>query len=111
MNTELHPAIDLEWTYPENDPSGSMLEWLLSAEVVRPAGIESVRNIRDRMAAKVFTWGNDGDGVVVDAQTANMLVTVYEALWPEMQAKVDRMIAASPGQFSKIVKVCWSCVK
>jgi hypothetical protein len=65
---------------------------------------------------KVFQWGDNKKDqkksrVVVDAFTANGLITVYNAMNPDMRAKMNRMINGGPNQFSRVVDFMWGCVK
>lgn len=61
--------------------------------------IEALRKIvAEHQAATI-------DGLLVDAFTAGMLVTVYDALSPENQAKFDKP------RLDKLVAIGWKAVK
>lgn len=49
-----------------------------------------------------------GKSVAVDAQTANLLVTVHDALSAENKVTFAAMTAHSYGTFKKIVDFSWS---
>jgi hypothetical protein len=48
--------------------------------------------------------------LLVDMQTANAIVLVYDAVKPETQVKMDRLML-SKGGFVKVAKVAWGAVK
>ena len=51
-----------------------------------------------------------GKTTPVDAQTANLLLTCYEALNPETKMKFVAMLAHSQATFAKTVAFCWKHV-
>lgn len=61
--------------------------------------IESIRAIATDRACRVI------DGVMVDMQTANLIVQVYDKCTPENR---ERLMALS---IEKIGEVVWKCVK
>ena len=90
----------------------------------REAGIDGLREIVTRRAARVFYWqGHGGEdrgrlsdgtqvgGIFIDMQTANALVTVRDALNAKNQAGFDAKIAHSPAAFMQMVEFSWSNVK
>ena len=52
-----------------------------------------------------------GKSVAVDAQTANALTTVYNALNPDNQAKFAGMLAHNAGTFKRMVDFSWAYTK
>lgn len=71
--------------------------------------IENLKNILDNKSYAVFKWGDIE--TIVDIQTANVVMLVYNALSNEQnKAKFQRMIKASYNQFIKIVDFCWKQV-
>ena len=48
--------------------------------------------------------------LLVDMQTANVMVMVYDALKPETRVKADRLMLTKSG-FLKVSKVAWGAVK
>jgi hypothetical protein len=48
--------------------------------------------------------------LLVDMQTANMLVLVYDAMKPETQGKIDRLMLSKSG-FIKVAEIGWRAVK
>ena len=52
-----------------------------------------------------------GKTVSVDAQTANMLVAVHDALRSDNQPKFEGMLAHSGATFSRLVDFGWGHVK
>ena len=51
-----------------------------------------------------------GKTIAVDMQTANVLVTVHDALNIEMKTKFIAMLYHSPDSFNKIVNFSWGQV-
>lgn len=49
-------------------------------------------------------------GVLIDAMTANVIVTVAAALSPESRARIDELIER-PGGLVRFVDFCWKHVK
>ncbi len=82
----------------------------IKADTTLPAGIDALRAIVEEKSLKVVKWP-DGTTHAVDVFTANAVITVYDALNEENQAKTERMLAASPGKFMVIVNFCFSAVK
>lgn len=61
-------------------------------------------------SAKAIKFSN-GQQLTVDAQTANMLLTVYKALQkPDMKSKFEKMLGDSPTSFMKLVDFGWKQV-
>lgn len=67
--------------------------------------IDNLRLIVQKHSAKLFVW--KGSQILVDVQTANVMVQVYDLIKPENQEKVARMIKASGEQFHKVVTIAW----
>ncbi len=68
-----------------------------------------LREIRERhQHAKIQVAG---ESVAVDMQTANVLITVYDALGLEAQAKFAGLLHHSPGTFHGLVDFSWKHVK
>ena len=103
----MHEAINIL----DLDEDDGLIEYFDSDVPVKPTGIETVRKIVEGHGALTFTWGKKGDGILVDATTANMLCTVFDVLRPDLQEKVSRFIAKSPAHFIKVVNIGWSGVK
>lgn len=53
---------------------------------------------------------NAQDGMIVDMQTANVVIQVIKALSPENQIKAKKMLETWKG-FDKMVNFAWKCVK
>jgi len=53
--------------------------------------------------------GRLNNRLVVDMQTANVICLVYEAIKPENQAKVDRLMRTRSG-FIKVAEISWKGV-
>lgn len=71
--------------------------------------IENLQNILDNKSYAVFKWGEVE--TIVDMQTANVVMLVYNALSSEEnKQKFQRMIKAGYNQFIKIVDFCWKQV-
>lgn len=89
------------------------------------ADFARVKEVFDNHSAAYLVWPEEGaflgdkwqfngahkgfEPLLLDAMTANALVTVHNAITDK--AKFLRMIAASRGQFAKIVNFCWKHVK
>jgi len=80
-------------------------------ELTKITGIADVREIVTGSSYKTFTWGDDGDDLMVDMQTANMLCTIYDALRPALQTKYSDMLAESRHRFIKLVDFGWDQVR
>lgn len=85
-----------------------------------PAGIEALKYIVENKSARILYWegfgGQDIDdeghaGIFCDMQTANALVTVYNALDAANKARMEAELARSPGHFMRMVNFAWSHVK
>ena len=50
------------------------------------------------------------DRLLVDMQTANVMVMVYDALKPETRIKADRLMLSKSG-FQRVAEVSWKAVK
>jgi len=59
---------------------------------------------------EIREFGGKINGTVIDMQTANMMVTVYNALGKPQQEKFDRMLLTMRG-FDKLVDFGWKQVK
>lgn len=97
----------------EEDYAGSLHEWAEDAEVISPT-IDNIRKVLDTCTAKLLTWKktkNKRGGLLLDIQTANMLITVYDAMKPETQTKVQAMMLESKAKFIKVVNVGWGCIR
>lgn len=78
-------------------------------ETVKVATLTTVREIvRDKQAAYVNWEVDKFKPLLVDMTSANMLLTVYEALKEQEQRdKIERMICASRGSFSRVMDFVW----
>lgn len=82
-----------------------------------PATMENVRWIRDNKRARVLFWDNlpkhNGlwQSVFCDIQTANVLVTVRDALNEQHQKDFDQKVEEGSGKFVQLVDFCWGQVK
>ena len=65
--------------------------------------IEDFRRIVKNKAYEEF------DGVLVDMLTANMMVTIYDALSVENQFRLDALLATKP--IAIVTGMCWKLVK
>lgn len=54
---------------------------------------------------------NKGGKIRVDLQTANMLMTIYNALKPATKEKFERMVNNSKADFMRTVDFGWSKVR
>lgn len=87
-------------------------EWLKEGgkgETQPLASLDALQRIVDDSTAGEIRWP-DGDKLVVDTFTASMLVKVHEKLHPELQEKVEGLIAKSQAHFLKVVDTAWSTV-
>ena len=50
------------------------------------------------------------DRLLVDMQTANAIVLVYDAVTPETRAKIDRMLITKSGML-RVANIAWSAVR
>lgn len=87
-------------------------EWLEEGgkgETQPLASLDALQRIVDDSTAGSLRWG-DGETLVVDTFTASMLVKVHESLRPDLQEKVEGLIAKSQAHFLKVVDTAWSTV-
>lgn len=79
--------------------------------VVKPTGIESVRKIVTGHTAMSFKWNGDKRKLFVDAVTANMLCTVYDAVNDKTKEVINTLITKSRAHFIKAVDIGWKACK
>ena len=91
------------------------------------ASFDLLRESVKTSSFKVFVWPNEGafimgvfsfnskhqqtEPMLVDMNTANMLLTLYEALDREAQIKMESAIKCSRERFVQTVAVGWGAVK
>lgn len=78
-----------------------------------PASIDALRDIVANHQCVKFVWPRHENPKMrrprlVDAVTANAMVSVFDAVNDDNKAKFARMIAASPAQFMKVAEFCLS---
>jgi hypothetical protein len=70
----------------------------------------SMAALRD--APVYFRYGSNRKRVLVDRLTANAVIAVYDALQSaDAKAKLERMVAGSYSQFSRVVEFSWKHVR
>jgi len=78
------------------------------------ASQDALLYIRDHHQALAFAWPTDDPGwdpLLVDATTANALITIYYALSVNGQEKFVRMLTNNRLDFTILVDFTWSHVK
>lgn len=65
---------------------------------------------REEIEEEIREFGGKIEGTMIDMQTANMMVTVYDALGKPQQEKFDRVMMTMRG-FEKLVDFGWKQVK
>jgi len=81
------------------------------AEVIKLSGVmETLKKIVDQHQWQRVKF-QDGTTVSVDATTANMLVTVYNALSSPNQAKMNEQINKNKLNFQRLVDFGWKHVR
>jgi len=78
-------------------------------EGVTRDNIESLRDIVTNHSARSLKF-DDGTSMMVDVQTADVILKVYEHLNPDNQAKLNRMVNKDKSSFVRIVDFCWTKV-
>jgi hypothetical protein len=63
-----------------------------------------------RAAPVYFRWGGNKRRTLIDGLTAGAVLAVYDALNPDNQAKLARMVA-TPHGLQRVVGFAWSKVK
>lgn len=87
------------------------------------ASFGEVLAIKEKAGLKCFVWPDEGEFVngkfvfnhqhqdfeplMIDVQTANLLVKTYKVIAPHNQARMRRLTAKCRGNFGMIVDVCW----
>jgi hypothetical protein len=77
---------------------------------IRIASIDAVRLVQNEGPIRL-RWPGSNKTTLLDGLTASAIVAVYNALSDEHKAKCERMLKASPVQFSKIASFCFKHVK
>lgn len=73
-----------------------------------PEGMDTLIEVYDTPLVETQTeFGKDR--LLVDIQTANVIVTVYDALKPETQNKADKLMTTKKG-FVRMTNIAWSAV-
>ena len=72
---------------------------------IREPSIEALR-----AAPVYFRWGANSRRTLVDGLTANAILACYDAMKPENQTKVARMIA-TPAGLARMAGFAWKHVK
>lgn len=72
--------------------------------------ITKLRDIVNGHQAETFTWP-DGSELLVDVQTANALLTLYEALSIENQQFMAFKLEESKDSFGTTVEFAWNVAK
>jgi hypothetical protein len=83
-------------------------------EEIEPC-IESLRTIVEQRSFKVFAWGETkkeriANRLLVDVQSAQAALSVYDNLNDSNKAKSREMLASSRQSAEKFFKVCWKLV-
>jgi hypothetical protein len=92
------------------------------------ASFNEVKTIFEKRSAKTFVWPDEEritetkyevtvgkesitvEPLWVDITTAHMLVTIHDALRPDLQKRMEKWIALSRAHFAKIVEFGWNHV-
>lgn len=64
----------------------------------------------EEIEQEITSYGGELHGTVIDMQTANVLVTVHDALGSKHQTKFQKMLVCWKG-FEKLVNFSWKQVK
>jgi len=83
----------------------------MTKKELEQVSLENLREIVSGHSYKIFTWGKKNDGMMVDLTTANVMLTVYDAMKKESQELFEKRIKQSREWFMKAVGICWRCVK
>lgn len=77
------------------------------------ASFEKLKEIVDRGQYKEFVWSEEEETpLLVDVQTANCLLVVYEVLsTEELRTKFKKMVCTNKLNFCRLVEFCWKQVK
>lgn len=63
-----------------------------------------------RAAPVYFRYGSNKRRVLVDALTARAILACHDALKPDNQAKLARMVAGTPGQLNRVAEFAFKHV-
>lgn len=72
--------------------------------------IVKLRKIVEDHSYEYFKWPCGGE-MVIDVQTANLVVKVYDSLNREQQYKLQAFMNESQLAFSMLVERCWGYIK
>lgn len=96
-------VLEVFWT--TSNSMDNIGDWMISrASVKTSARIDTLRDIVDSHRGGKAPQSDKVDGVKVDPQTANMLVTLYDALGEGAKAKFDQI------ELMKLINFGWSKV-
>lgn len=73
---------------------------------IREPSFQAVTDVMTQRQAAYFRYGSNRRLVLVDLFTASAIATCHAALSNANKAKLERMCAASAGQFKKVAAVC-----
>ncbi len=80
-------------------------------EFIKLSGVmETIKKIKDEHQMQRVKF-QDGATLSVDATTANMLWTIYNALQGSSRAKMNEMINKNKINFAKLVEFGWKQVR
>lgn len=95
-----------------DDNDAALIEWLKDETPInaREHNIDVLKKAVEKHSAFVFTWGGKAR-ILVDVQTANMVMTIYNALNPANQEKTRLRISKSKESFLLLITQLWKFIK
>lgn len=76
----------------------------------RKKAYQQVKDIRDNFSASRVTLADGSKTPLVDAQTANVVVTVHDALSKDNQKRMEAVMDKNRAGFMRVVDFSWSQV-
>jgi hypothetical protein len=101
------------------EPYAPDIEDLVDAEDLPEeceASIENLRLIASSHSCRTFVWGKTkkekkNSRLLIDAQTANLGIMVYDRLNEANKRKAEAMLAKSNSTANRFFNICWGLVK
>lgn len=86
------------------------LEYLANVEAAQQDNLQALRNIVNNKSHSKIKFNKGGGSAVVDLQSANVILTLYDALGDAGKAKLERMINNSLADYAKVFDFAWKKV-
>lgn len=86
------------------------LEYLASIEAAEQDNLQALKNIVEGKTHGKLKFNKGGGSAAVDVQSANAILTLYNALSEGARVKLERMINNSLSDYAKVFDFAWKKV-